>query len=696
MHMSPATPMRLVPLVAILLAAPVFAQPQTVLYPGQTGAPLLSAIDADYSPALTLGYNPARDSLYAYEQRTDGELCGVYTRFCIQLTPGADPSTDAFNKGINAEHTWPQSMGAADEPSRSDLHHLFPAKANVNSSRGNEPYGEIADADTDRWFRGASDQTTIPTVFIDEWSERGPGRFEPREDHKGNAARAVFYYRAVYPGQVTAYNSQSFFDTQADDLIDWHYLDPVDLEEYARSAWIATRQGTHNPFILDSTLARRAYTLTGSGEEGGATGPLWVNEIHYDNASTDADEGVEVAGPAGTSLSGWSLVFYNGNGGGAYATVALSGTVPSQQAGFGTVWVPVAGIQNGSPDGVALVAPDGTVEQFLSYEGTFTATDDAAIGLTSVDLGVAETTTTPLGHSLQVTGTGSAAEDFAWQDPTVSTPGQPNVGQTFVGAAPAVAWINELHYDNSSTDVDEGVEIAGTAGLDLSGWSVEFVNGSNGTVYATLPLSGTIDDEGLGLGALWFAQAGIQNGAPDGLALVDGDGALVQFLSYEGTLTASAGTASGVLSEDIGVSETGSTGATQSLQLIGSGETYADFTWTGPTGHSRGSLNGGQSSATVATSGEGLPNGGLRLDAQVFPNPTRGRTTLALDLGQAADVRADVFDALGRYVATVEAGRLGAGFQSVALDLTQAPTGLYVVRVQAGTQVVSRTLTVVR
>ena len=36
--------MRLVPLVAILLAAPVLAQPQTVLYPGQTGAPLLSAI----------------------------------------------------------------------------------------------------------------------------------------------------------------------------------------------------------------------------------------------------------------------------------------------------------------------------------------------------------------------------------------------------------------------------------------------------------------------------------------------------------------------------------------------------------------------------------------------------------------------------------------------------------------------------
>ena len=692
----PTTTMRLVSLAALLLAAPVFAQSQTVLYPGQTGEPLLSAIDADYSPALTLGYNPARDSLYAYEQRTDGELCGVYTRFCIQLAPGADPSTDAFNKGINAEHTWPQSMGAAAEPSRSDLHHLFPAKANVNSSRGNEPYGEIPDADTNRWFRGASDQTTIPSVFLDEWSERGTGRFEPREDHKGNAARAVFYYRAIYPGQVAAYNSQSFFDTQADDLMDWHTLDPVDLEEYARSAWIATLQGTPNPFVLDSTLARRAYTLMAGRSGGGggsATGPFWVNELHYDNVGKDKWEGVELAGPAGTSLSGWSLVLYNGSNGTQYKTVALSGTIPAQQAGFGTVLKAVPGIQNGGPDGFALVAPDGTVAEFLSYEGGFVATDGPAAGSgVCRHRGGRDGLDAPSDTACSESGRARPGTTSRGRMPTIGSPAQPNVGQTFVSTA--LAWVNELHYDNSGADQNEGVEIAGTAGLDLAGWSLEFVNGANGSVYATVPLSGTIDDEGFGMGALWFSQAGIQNGSPDGVALLDDTGAVVQFLSYEGVVTATDGTASGMASTDIGVTETGSTSADHSLQLTGTGSSYGDFAWSGPSPHSRGMLNTMQSSV-MATAVDDRPSDSV-LDVQLYPNPAHSRTTLALDLRQAAEVRADVFDALGRHVLTLDAGRLGAGFQSLPVDLSGAPAGLYIVRIQAGVEVASRTLTLVR
>ncbi len=48
-----------------------------------------------------------------------------------------------------------------------------------------------------------------------------------------------------------------------------------------------------------------------------AGGPaVFINEIHYDNAGTDTGEAVEIAGPAGTDLTGWSLVLYNGNGGG--------------------------------------------------------------------------------------------------------------------------------------------------------------------------------------------------------------------------------------------------------------------------------------------------------------------------------------------------------------------------------------------
>ena len=78
---------------------------------------------------------------------------------------------------------------------------------------------------------------------------------------------------------------------------------------------------------------------------------VFVNELHYDNSLTDAGEAIEIAGPAGTDLTGWSLVLYNGNGGVVYNTKDLSGLIPDQENGFGTVVFsyPVNGIQNGSP-----------------------------------------------------------------------------------------------------------------------------------------------------------------------------------------------------------------------------------------------------------------------------------------------------------------------------------------------------------
>ena len=87
----------------------------------------------------------------------------------------------------------------------------------------------------------------------------------------------------------------------------------------------------------------------------GAQTNVFLNEIHYDNAGTDAGEGFEVAGPAGTDLTGWKVIFYNGNGGLAYDSVGLSGILPGEQNGFGAVWWDAPGsIQNG-PDGMALI-----------------------------------------------------------------------------------------------------------------------------------------------------------------------------------------------------------------------------------------------------------------------------------------------------------------------------------------------------
>lgn len=160
---------------------------------------------------------------------------------------------------------------------------------------------------------------------------------------------------------------------------------------------------------------------------------VFINEIHYDNTGADAGEAVEIAGPAGFVLVGWSLVFYNGNGGAVYNTVALSGTLTDQANGFGFAVFPLSGIQHGAPDGLALVDPSDSVVQFLSYEGIFVAVDGPAVGMTSTDIGVAETGSTPVGFSLQLSGTGTSAADFMWAAAAQNTFGAVNAGQSFGG-----------------------------------------------------------------------------------------------------------------------------------------------------------------------------------------------------------------------------------------------------------------------
>ena len=160
---------------------------------------------------------------------------------------------------------------------------------------------------------------------------------------------------------------------------------------------------------------------------------VWINEFHYDNSGTDIGEFIELAGPAGESLTGWTLVLYNGSNGSAYNTVDLSDFVlPDLGSGFGAIVIdfPTNGIQNGSPDGLALVDGDGTVMEFISYEGIFVAADGPAAGMTSADIGVFETSGTAAGTSLQLSGSGTQPADFSWTFGQSATPGAANVDQT--------------------------------------------------------------------------------------------------------------------------------------------------------------------------------------------------------------------------------------------------------------------------
>jgi len=170
------------------------------------------------------------------------------------------------------------------------------------------------------------------------------------------------------------------------------------------------------------------------------SGTVWINELHYDNNGTDVGEFIEIAGAAGTDLTGWSLVLYNGNGGVSYTTTPLTGSIPSILGGYGVVSIsyPSNGIQNGGTgasttegDAIALVNAGGTVVQFLAYEAAFTATNGVANGLSPTLIPVREAGSEAAGGSLHLTGTGTAYADFTWGATTDDSPGAINAGQSF-------------------------------------------------------------------------------------------------------------------------------------------------------------------------------------------------------------------------------------------------------------------------
>ena len=96
---------------------------------------------------------------------------------------------------MNCEHIWPQSMyeTITNNNMKSDMHHLRPCKENANSYRSNKPFNESPDNTTNNWLWLSYNYSNIPSNNISEYSENNSTIFEPREDVKGDIARAVGY-----------------------------------------------------------------------------------------------------------------------------------------------------------------------------------------------------------------------------------------------------------------------------------------------------------------------------------------------------------------------------------------------------------------------------------------------------------------------------------------------------------------------
>jgi hypothetical protein len=168
---------------------------------------------------------------------------------------------------------------------------------------------------------------------------------------------------------------------------------------------------------------------------------LFISEILYANAGSDAGlEAIEVTGTAGLNLEHYYIYLYNGSNGKMYGLVSLrnlTGVISNQDSGFGTSVNNYPGtasntsIENGM-DGMALVFDDGTttsVLEFISYEGSFTATNGPAAGDTSNDINVEQDNPEPMvGSSMELIA--DASGNWAWQsiDDGTNTFGSLNSG----------------------------------------------------------------------------------------------------------------------------------------------------------------------------------------------------------------------------------------------------------------------------
>lgn len=245
----------------------VYAQgyevPQISIFPDLTGNELLDAVANAYRPTQVYSYNDSRDFMFSQTHNLDGVVYCLYTNDVI-LIPYNDPAprtiANAHNPTWNTEHVYPQSKGASAQPAQSDMHHLFPTRSDVNSSRGNLPFGLVANNQVSRWWREGVSQANQPAGDLGEWSKTsGSVRFEPRDATKGDVARAVFYFYTMYKAQAEAADPV-FFQVMYEDLRVFHNMDPVDSLEYHRTLAIGNIQNHQgNPFILDTTLVTRMF-----------------------------------------------------------------------------------------------------------------------------------------------------------------------------------------------------------------------------------------------------------------------------------------------------------------------------------------------------------------------------------------------------------------------------------------------------
>ncbi|MDD3938233.1 MAG: endonuclease [Bacilli bacterium] len=304
----------------------------------------------------------------------------------------SDETADLF-KNVNAsrvsfdkEHIWAQSMGnfGRIEGAGADFHMLVPSDVDANqdmhsnynfaspTSNVTQYYGEPTQTKSN-WTQASN--YVGRNGYISGYSQKV---CEPRDEYKGDVARAMLYMPARYytyedeyhpklvlvngsPSAVTASPTQPGLAGDLATLLLWNELDPVDEYEIHRNNLIYNNfQLNRNPFIDHPEWARIAYDTAysgpgasiaaGSSSVGSGAETIYVSSITL-NATTHSME---------TS-----------------AQFSLSATIlPANATNKNLTW-------NSSNESVATVSSDGLVTAVANGSATITAAATDGSGKTA-------------------------------------------------------------------------------------------------------------------------------------------------------------------------------------------------------------------------------------------------------------------------------------------------------------------------
>ncbi len=235
---------------------------------GKSGAALKTAMYTIIRAPKVVGYDGLKASYALTDVRPDGYLRDWYSN-ASQYAPGSDFSSGQKEEGLgyNREHLLPQSwFGKKVDPMYSDIMHVVPTDAKLNTVRNDNPLADV------------TDQTAQVNASENGYSRWGAPHkdlgvpegltkvFEPNDELKGDIARIYFYMITCYEDTLHSWpwrqsrTATFVFDEEGtayeplqqwvmDMFMRWSGQDPVDSIELARNEAVFRVQGNRNPYV---------------------------------------------------------------------------------------------------------------------------------------------------------------------------------------------------------------------------------------------------------------------------------------------------------------------------------------------------------------------------------------------------------------------------------------------------------------